>query len=67
MAKFELGAWCIDTRTHRAVDIIAIIPAGTNSMIDLYVVEPSDGGFYILSETDLVEYNKHYWDAFEEG
>jgi hypothetical protein len=62
MAKFEIGDWCIDTKSHRAVDIIAIIPAGHNSMIDLYVVEPSDGGYYILSETDLTEYNKYYWD-----
>ena len=62
MAKFELGAWCIDTTTHRAVDIIAIIPAGHNSIVDLYVVEPNDGGYYILNENNLTEYDKYYWD-----
>ena len=66
MAKFEIGDWCIDTKAKQAVDIIAIIPVGRNSMIDLYVVEPSDGGYYILGEIDLIEYDKHYWDTIEE-
>jgi hypothetical protein len=66
MAKFELGDWVIDTKTHSAVDIIAIIPAGKNSIIDLYVVDPSDGGYYIIDETNLTEYDKYYWDAMEE-
>jgi hypothetical protein len=67
MAKFDLGAWCIDTKAKQAVDVIAIIPAGHNSMIDLYVVEPSEGGYYIIDETDLIEYDKYYWDTVEEG
>jgi hypothetical protein len=67
MSLFDIGNWCIDTKSHRAVDIIAIIPAGHNSMIDLYVVEPSQGSYYILSETDLIEYNKYYWDEVENG
>ena len=67
MAKFELGDWVIDTKTHRAVDIIAIIPAGKNSIIDLYIVEPSDGGYYIIDETNLTEYDKYYWDTMDGG
>jgi hypothetical protein len=66
MAKFDIGDWCIDTRAKQSVDIVAIIPAGHNSIIDLYIVEPSEGGYYILSETDLIEYNKYYWDAEDE-
>lgn len=67
MARFEPGDWCIDTKAHRAVDVIAVIPAGHNSLISLYIVEPSDGGYYILDENDLTEYDKYYWDALEEG
>lgn len=67
MAKFELGTWCIDTKAKQSVDIIAIISAGGNSIIDLYIVEPSSGGYYILNENDLIEYDKYYWDAIEEG
>lgn len=67
MTKFEIGDWCIDTKSHRAVDVIAIIPAGRNSMIDLYVVESSDAGYYIISGTYLIEYDKYYWDDMEEA
>lgn len=66
MQMFNIGEWCIDTKSHRAVDVIAIIPTGHNSIIDLYVVEPSEGGYYILSESDLVVYDKYYWDELEE-
>jgi hypothetical protein len=66
MAKFEPGDWCIDTKAKQSVDVIAIIPAGHNSLISLYIVEPSEGGYYILSESDLIEYDKHYWDTVEE-
>ena len=65
MAKFELGAWCIDTNAHKAVDIIAVIHAGHNSIVDLYIVEPSEGGYYILNENNLTEYDKYYWDRLE--
>lgn len=67
MSLFNIGDWCIDTKSHRAVDVIAIIPAGHNSIIDLYIVEPSDGGYYILSENDLTKYDKYYWDNLEEA
>lgn len=66
MAKFELGQWCIDTKAKQSVDVIAIIPAGHNSIVDLYIVEPSEGGYYILGENDLIEYDKYYWDNVEE-
>lgn len=66
MGLFNIGDWCIDTKSHRAVDVIAIIPAGHNSIIDLYVVEPSDGGYYILDENSLTEYDKYYWDNLGE-
>ena len=66
MGLFNPGDWCIDTKAHKAVDVIAIIPAGKNSIIDLYVVEPSEGGYYILGENDLTEYDKYYWDNLED-
>lgn len=67
MAKFEISDLVIDTKTHKAVDIIAVIPAGKNSIIDLYLVEPSDGGYYIVDEINLTAYDKYYWDAIEEN
>lgn len=66
MQLFNIGETVIDTKTHEAVEIIAIIPAGHNSIINLYVVEPSEGGYYILNESDLVVYDKYYWDELEE-
>jgi hypothetical protein len=66
MSRFTLGDWCIDTKSHRAVDVIAIIPACENSIIDLYVVQNSDGDYYILGENDLTEYDKYYWDNLED-
>jgi hypothetical protein len=66
MANFKPGDWCIDTKSHVAVDIIAVIPAGHNSLISLYIVEPSEGGYYILDESNLIEYDKYYWDSIEE-
>lgn len=62
---FNLGDWVIDTKTHEAVDIIAIIPAGENSIIDLYVVEKDDGSYYISDAKNLITYDKYYWDSIE--
>lgn len=65
MSLFNLGDWVIDTRTHRAVDIIAIVPAGINSIVDLYIVQDSENKYYIVDSNALIKYDKHYWDGLE--
>ena len=67
MGLFNLGDWAIDTKTRRAVDIIAIIPAGENSIVDLYIVQDSESRYYIIDSSVLIEYDKYYWDDLEVG
>lgn len=65
MANFKLGDWLIDTKINSAVNVISIIPAGANSITDLYVVESSDGDYYIIDESRIVAYDSSYWDNLE--
>ena len=65
MQLFNIGETVIDTKTHEAVEVIAIIPTGHYSIMDLYVVESSEGEYYIRGESDLVVYDKYYWDELE--
>ena len=61
---FELGDWVIETKTHRSGSVIAVIPAGVNSICDLYIVE-FDGSYEIFDNQALVMYDKYYWDNLE--
>ena len=62
---FELGDWVIETKTHRSGSVISIIPAGQNSICDLYIVE-FDGKYEIFDTQVLITYDKCYWDKLEE-
>ena len=66
MGLFKLGDWVIDTKTHESVDVIAIIPAGKNSIKELYVLCKDDGSYYIADSTYLIMYDRYYWDELAE-
>ena len=64
MRLFNLGETVIDTRTHDTAIVISIIPQGENSIADIYVLD-KDGKFYLSDDTNLVVYDKYYWDELE--
>ena len=63
MQLFHINETLIDTRTHDAVVVVAIIPQGENSMMDLYVLRRDGGEYYISDYEDLIVYDKHYWES----
>ena len=64
MQLFSLGETIIDTRTHNAVTVVAIIPQGENSITDVYVLN-NDGDLYLSDDDNLVVYDKYYWDTID--
>lgn len=65
MQLFHINETVIDTRSHDAVVVVAIIPQGPNSMMDLYVLRRDGGEYYISDYEDLIVYDKHYWDNID--
>lgn len=65
MQLFNLGEQVIDTRTHESVGVVAVIPVGENSITDLYILNKSDGSYYISDDQYLIVYDKYYWDYLE--
>ena len=65
-ARFELGDWVIETKTHRSGNVIAVIPAGEDAIVDLYIVE-FDGNYEIFDKSCLINYDRYYWDDLEEN
>jgi hypothetical protein len=47
------------------VVVVAIIPQGPNSMMDLYILRRDGGEYYISDYEDLIVYDKHYWDNID--
>lgn len=62
MQLFHIDETVIDTRSHDAVVVVAIIPKGENSLMDLYVLRRDGGEYYISDDEDLIVYDKYYWD-----
>ena len=55
---FSLGAWVIDTKREIASTVIAVI----EGLETVYVLESDDGSLYVSKESDLIEYDKYYFD-----
>ena len=64
MQLFGLGETVIDTRTHSTAIVVSIIPQGENSLADIYVLD-DEGRFYLSDDTNLVVYDKYYWDDID--
>jgi hypothetical protein len=62
MQLFNLGESVIDTKTHECASVVAVIPAGENSISDLYVLLTDYSDYYITDGDRLVVYDKYYWD-----
>ena len=63
MAKFNIGDSIINTKTHNAGTIIAVLSAGPNCLRNIYIIDEADNNNYIIiDEDDLVIYDKYYWD-----
>lgn len=61
---FNLGETIIVKDLEAAGTIVSIIPAGRNSLINLYIVEVNDV-YHIFPEDNLLVYDKYYWDESE--
>lgn len=60
---FNIGDSIINTNTHNPGTVIATIPAGHNSLRDIYIIDEADNNNYIIvDEADLIVYDKYYWD-----
>ena len=55
---FSIGEWVIDTKRETAPTVIAIIEGYET----VYVLESDDGSLYMSKESDLIEYDKYYFD-----
>ena len=62
MSMFDIGETAIDKRTHECADVIAVIPQGPDSLLNLYVLRKNDNNYYIADHSQLIKYNKYYWD-----
>ena len=63
MTKFNIGDSIINTKTHNAGTIIMVLPAGSNCLRDLYIIDESDNNNYIIIDADAaIAYDKYYWD-----
>ena len=63
MMVFNIGESIINTNTHNVGTVIAAIPAGQNSLRNIYIIDESDNNNYIIvDEADLIVYDKYYWD-----
>lgn len=57
---FEVGKWVIDTKREIAPTICAVIPETEPT---IYILQDSDTGeYYIADESDLIEYDKYWFD-----
>lgn len=63
MTLFYIGESIINTKTHEAGTVIAVLPAGPNCLRNIYIIDEGDNNNYIIvDEDDLVVYDKYYWD-----
>lgn len=63
MVKFNIGDSIINTNTHNAGTVIAVVPAGPNCLRDLYIIDEADSNRYLIIDADdVIAYDKYYWD-----
>lgn len=63
---FDIGDSIINTKTHNAGTVIAVLSAGPRCLRDLYIIDEADTGNYIIIDAeDVVVYDKYYWDNFD--
>ena len=55
---FASGDWVIDTRKNIAPTVVAVI----NAPETVYVLEDHDDNLYLERESNLIEYDKYYFD-----
>lgn len=55
---FSLGEWVIDTKREIVPTVIAVI----EGLETVYVLEDDTGGLYVAKESDLITYDKYYFD-----
>lgn len=56
---FDLGQWVIDTKKQDAVEVVTILEGGTETV---YVLKDDNNDFYITGESNLILYNKYYFE-----
>lgn len=55
---FSPGDWVIDTKRETAPTVFAVI----EGLETVYVLESDDGSLYMSKESDLIKYDKYYFD-----
>lgn len=58
---FELGEIVIDVHKRTTVTIVGKFPCG-DAIENLYAVKTDYGKYYITGDSNLMEYDKHYFD-----
>ena len=63
---FDIGDTIINTKTHNAGTVIAVLSAGSKCLRDLYIIDEADTNNYLIIDVeDVVAYDKYYWDNFD--
>lgn len=62
MRLFDVGETVIDKRTRARAAVMAVIPQGPDSLLNLYILRKDDDSYYIADDIHLLTYNKNYWD-----
>ena len=57
------GDWVIDTKKNIAVTLAAVLEIGIKT---LYILETDESEFYISDDSNIIPYNKYYFDREEE-
>lgn len=56
---FGTGEWVIDTKREIVSTVCAVI---AESVPRIYVLKETDGVYYIEDESNLIEYDKYWFD-----
>ena len=60
--QFRPGEYVINTKTNEAATVIAVIPQGTYSLRDLYILRVYNS-YCIVDDDDLAVYDKDYFKS----
>ena len=63
--RFRPGEYVINTKANEAATVFAVIPQGTYSLRDLYVLRVYNS-YCIVDDDDLAVYDKDYFNHIHE-
>lgn len=63
---FELGRWVIDTKRRIAADVCGVIPELYTDRTIYILKNYNTDEYYMEDESNLIEYDKYWFDKVEE-